>query len=64
MEPTVWNNQGGAYDYEKSELQSILDAITEPLILINSDFSIKRVNRASLEFTGENAFRSVLNRKC
>ncbi|WP_039947948.1 LIC_12097 family sensor histidine kinase [Leptospira fainei] len=46
------------------ELQAILDGITEPLVLIDSGFRIRRVNRATLEFSEETDFPSVLGRKC
>ena len=35
------------------ELQAIIDGITEPLILIDPNFDIKRANQATLGFTNE-----------
>ena len=41
------------------ELQAIIDGITEPLILIDQNFDIKRVNQATLNFTGEVAYKDL-----
>lgn len=46
------------------ELQAILDGITEPLLLIDSDYRIKRVNRATLDFCDESDYREILGKKC
>ncbi|WP_108927712.1 LIC_12097 family sensor histidine kinase [Leptospira johnsonii] len=46
------------------ELQAILDGITEPLVLIDSGFRVRRVNKATLEFSSEPDFPSTLGRKC
>ncbi|AXR61643.1 LIC_12097 family sensor histidine kinase [Leptospira mayottensis] len=46
------------------ELQSILDGITEPLVLIDPGFRIRRVNRSTLEFSGQSSFSSIIGKKC
>lgn len=45
------------------ELQSILDGITEPLVLIDPGFRIRRVNRSTLEFSGQSSFSSIIGKK-
>ena len=46
------------------ELQAIIDGITEPLILIDQNFDVKRVNRATLNFTNEEAYKDIITSKC
>lgn len=46
------------------ELQSIIDSLNEPIILINEDFNIIRINKITLTFSGKSKFKEVVNRKC
>ncbi|EKQ49965.1 hypothetical protein LEP1GSC026_1495 [Leptospira interrogans str. 2002000623] len=46
------------------ELQAILDGITEPLVLIDPGFRIRRVNRSTLEFSSQSSFLSIIGKKC
>ncbi|MBK8397388.1 MAG: HAMP domain-containing histidine kinase [Leptospiraceae bacterium] len=46
------------------ELQAIIDGITEPLILINQNFDIKRVNHVTLSFSDEEAYKDIIGKKC
>ena len=51
-------------DEKIKELQAIIDGITEPLILIDQNFDIKRVNQATLSFTNEAGYRDLTKQKC
>lgn len=52
-------------DKEKShELQSILDGIIDPLILIDKNFNIQRVNKGTLNFIHSKNFKEIINQKC
>ncbi len=51
-------------DEKIKELQAIIDGITEPLILIDQNFDIKRANQATLSFTNESAYRDLTKQKC
>ncbi|EMG21113.1 PAS domain protein [Leptospira interrogans serovar Copenhageni str. LT2050] len=44
------------------ELQAILDGITEPLVLIDPGFRIRRVNRSTLEFSSQSSFLSIIGK--
>ena len=46
------------------ELQAIIDGITEPLILIDPNFDIKRANQATLGFTNEESYKDLIKNKC
>ncbi len=46
------------------ELQAILDSISEPIVLIDEDYRLVRVNYATLVFVGAEKFSSVIGKKC
>jgi signal transduction histidine kinase len=46
------------------ELQSIIDGITEPIFLVGDLFSLRRLNKSALQFSGNVEFSEVLGKKC
>ncbi|HNI91377.1 MAG TPA: HAMP domain-containing sensor histidine kinase, partial [Leptospiraceae bacterium] len=55
---------GSLADEKIKELQAIIDGITEPLILINESFLIKRVNKATLNFIDQAEYADIIDQKC
>lgn len=51
-------------EQKMKEVQSILDGITEPLVLIDKQFKVKRVNKSTLQFTGISEFKEIVKKKC
>lgn len=49
---------------KSKELESIFDNLDTPLILIDTNFEIKRVNRPSIDFFNSNNYQNFLNQKC
>ena len=49
---------------KSAELQSILDGITDPIILIDTGFRIKRLNLSALEFMHSKRFSEIVGHKC
>jgi signal transduction histidine kinase len=47
-----------------NELQSILDSITEPIILIDKKYEIRRANRATLELPNSKNYDSIEGKNC
>lgn len=45
-------------------LQAVFDGISEPLFLINSDLSIKKLNKAALSYRDISDMETTLNRPC
>jgi PAS domain S-box-containing protein len=48
----------------KRELQLIFDSVSEAVMLVNRDMTIRRVNRAGLTMSGKAAYADLLGRKC
>ncbi len=55
-----------SFDIEKKsiELELIFDSINKPIILIDKNFQIKRLNRASLDFLSSQNFAEFIDQKC
>ena len=49
---------------KSEELQSILDGITDPLILIDSHLQIKRANKITLDFIHSSNFHELIHGNC
>jgi PAS domain S-box-containing protein len=48
----------------KSMLQAVVDAISEPLILLNDDMVVKMLNRTAAEYYGLSEYKDLLDSKC
>lgn len=55
---------GSLADEKIKELQAIIDGITEPLILIDQSFAVRRANQATLNFIGNPEYKDVIDQKC
>lgn len=48
----------------KRELQLIFDAVSEAVMLVNPDMTIRRINRAGLAMAGKRAYAELVGQKC
>jgi signal transduction histidine kinase len=50
---------------EKSkELESLLDSISSPIILVEKNFTVKRANLSTKNFLDKDSFQSIIQNKC
>ena len=47
----------------KTMLQSVFDGISEPLLLLDNNLTVKILNRAAIEYYGDNG-RSAIDKPC
>ena len=50
--------------HSKSMLQAVVDAISEPLILLSEDMVVKMLNRAAADYYGLSEYKDILDSKC
>jgi signal transduction histidine kinase len=51
-------------EHSKSMLQSVVDGISDPLILIDADMRVKMLNRSAVEYYGVSKFLNIIGSSC
>jgi signal transduction histidine kinase len=54
----------GQLEQTKSRLQAVVDGISDPLILLKNDMTVKMLNKAAADYYELSAYRDILGYKC
>ena len=55
---------GEKLEQSRSVLQSVVDGISDPLVLLDRNMAVKMLNRAAADYYGLSEYQNILNTKC